>query len=146
MEYTTYSKLTLDEKVLIDAAEEAIELSYYPYGSKRKVGAAARSFSGKIIKGGNFGNSFNIVDICAERSVIITASNLGVRDIKEIAVISSCDSKSDDKPLMPCGVCRQTLLEVTKIIDKDLIIYCCNQNKRNIIKTSLYELLPSYHE
>ena len=141
METLSYDELNDKEKELIDAAEQAIDLAYNPYNSNSVFGAAVRTLSDKIVVGGNFGNDSGISNICAERSVILTANNQGNRDIKEIAIIGR-SNKNMEEPVTPCGICRQVLLEITKITKEDLIILCSNADKSKILKKSIHELLP----
>ncbi|MFH1367482.1 MAG: cytidine deaminase [Patescibacteria group bacterium] len=142
MKILSYKNLNKKDKELIDAAQEAIKLGYNPYKSKTLVGAAVRTKSNKIIIGGCFGNASSTFNICAERSAILTANNLGERNIKEIALIGFSKNKPFHKPVTPCGICRQVIFEITKITKKDVIVWCVNQNKSKILKTSITELLP----
>src|SRR3989344_3617526 len=141
MKHIHYSQLTKIEKELLNSAELAIDLAYSPY-THSYVGAAALTFSGKIISAGCMGNSSSTLNICAERAAIITANSLGHRDIKAIAISAKKPHKNYQKPLTLCGVCRQALLEVTKITGKPLIIFSLTSDKRKIIKTSIKELFP----
>lgn len=142
MENIAYEKLKEEERKLIDSAEKAINLGYNPYNSKTLIGAAVRTKLGNIISGGCFGNDSSTSNICAERSVILTANNLGEREIKEIAIIGHSDESPLNKPITPCGICRQVIFEITKITKEDVIIYCSNGDKSEILKTSIFELLP----
>ncbi len=141
MKILNYDKLNEQEKKLVDSAEDALKNAYNPY-TKSYVGAAVLTETGKIITGACFGNSSTSVNICAERSVVITANSLGHRDIKLLAIIGKSDHKNYDEPLMPCGVCRQFLFEITKITGNDLTILSSNTDKTKIIRTSIHELLP----
>jgi cytidine deaminase len=141
METIDYNSLSDEEKKLIDSAEEALTNAYNPY-TKSYVAGAVLTESGEIIKGACFANESTSVNICAERSVVITANSLGHRDIKILAIIAKAENKKYKEPLTPCGICRQFLIEITKITGKDLIILSSNSDKTKIIKTSIYELMP----
>lgn len=123
--------------MLLNAAEKATVNSYSPYYDIH-IGVAALHQSGKVITGANMGNASTSVNICAERAVLLTANNLGFREILKLAIFS----KEADAPLTPCGICRQFLLEVNKITGRDLIVLSSNFDKSSIIKTSINELLP----
>lgn len=106
----TYKELKdADLKELIDQTIAFASQAYAPY-SQFKVSACARLQSGKIIKGSNVENASYPVSICAERTVLSHAvSNYPNDKIQEIAIYVDKDMKS---PIPPCGLCRQTLVEV----------------------------------
>jgi cytidine deaminase len=143
MQTTTYKDLNKKERELVDRAEKSLKYSYDPYHTKTVVSAAVRTEKGKIITGGSFANHSSTSNICAERSVISVAISQGERNIAEMAIIGFCPESPKEKPFTPCGICRQSILELTRITGKDVIIYCCSQDKTKIIKTSIYELLPN---
>ncbi len=102
--------LTPDEARLLAAAETAVSHSYAPYSGFR-VGSALLLASGEILTGANHENAAFPVGVCAERVV------LGVLDMKgppvvAIAVTYQTDRPLQHSPLAPCGLCRQSLLEV----------------------------------
>lgn len=90
---------------LVEEARAARERAYAPY-SKFKVGAALRTKSGKIIRGGNVENVSYSMTICAERSAVVAAIAAGEMDWEEIAVVADTE-----RPTTPCGACRQFLAE-----------------------------------
>jgi|SRR3989338_6790618 len=146
MDILTYSQLNDREKELVDSAQEALKLSYNPYNSGKLIGAAIRTMNGRLILGGNFANNSSRSNICAERAVIVTANNLKHRDIEELAIIGLCETNPFEEPVTPCGECRQVLSEIPRITGKELIIYCSNQDKSKILRTSISELLPHGYE
>jgi cytidine deaminase len=81
-------------------AEKARESAYAPY-SGFKVGAALLTSDGKIFTGCNIENSSYGATMCAERVAIFKAVSEGYRGFSKLAVTA-----------MPCGMCRQALLEV----------------------------------
>ena len=62
----SYEELSPEEKILIDRAKEASNLSYAPY-SQFQVGAAALLNNGEIIQGNNQENAAYPSGLCAER-------------------------------------------------------------------------------
>ena len=90
---------------LLREAWNVLEQSYSPY-SRMRVGAALRGTDGKTYRGCNVENASFGLTVCAERSAISAAVSAGVRTFDEIAIVS--DGK---RALMPCGACRQVLLE-----------------------------------
>jgi len=98
--------LTQDyDSELVEEARAARERAYAPY-SRFQVGAALRTKSGKVIRGGNVENVSYSMTICAERSAVVAAIAAGERDWEEIAVVADTE-----RPTTPCGACRQVMAE-----------------------------------
>lgn len=91
---------------LIKECHEAKEKAYAPY-SKIRVGAAVLCENGEIIQGCNVENACYCQGWCAERTAIVAAVSKGYRRFKAIAVTSDMI----DKPITPCGACRQFMVE-----------------------------------
>jgi cytidine deaminase len=111
---------------LFKASRGALLLSYSPY-SKFKVGAAlqaTKAGDNKIFTGCNIENASYSLSICAERVALFSAVSNGYTSFKAIAV-----SSTSDKPIFPCGACRQVLAEFCRVssltvyIDKDTSNY-----------------------
>ncbi len=88
-------------------ASKAAEHSYSPY-SKFRVGAALLLEDGSIYTGCNIENASYRLTICAENTAIANAiSKVGPKIyVRAIAVANLNHAAS-----MPCGACRQILLE-----------------------------------
>jgi len=91
---------------LIAAASEARDHAYAPYSSYL-VGCALLA-GGAIYTGGNVENASYGLTICAERVACANAALAGVRDIELCAVITT-----SSPPAAPCGMCLQTLRELS---------------------------------
>lgn len=91
-------------------AKKAACNSYSPY-SDFPVGAAALTASGQIFIGTNVENASFGLTICAEQTAITNAISKGHKDFVALAVYS----KKDD--IMPCGACRQFIVEFGKNIE-----------------------------
>ncbi|MBP6432809.1 MAG: cytidine deaminase [Ferruginibacter sp.] len=101
--------LNESDAMLLNKAKAVTAKAYAPY-SNFKVGAAALLNNGKILEGTNQENASYPVTICAERTLLAAISSLyNEEPIKTMAI--SYDSKKSDKPITPCGVCRQMLAE-----------------------------------
>ncbi len=124
----------MNEKQLVEQAIKARENSYSPY-SKFKVGAALLTKSGEVYLGANIENAAYPLCICAERTALFGAYNHGVKkeDIVGLAVVGATD-----KPITPCGACRQVMSE---LMDKNTPIYMANL-KGDVQTTNMTELLP----
>ena len=87
-------------------ATAAAQLSYSPY-SHFRVGSAVLLEDGNIFTGCNIENASYRMTICAEHTAIAKAvSERGPLKIRAIAVANLNDAAS-----MPCGPCRQVILE-----------------------------------
>ena len=105
------AELTAADLSLLDQARCATKLAYAPY-SKFNVGAAAILSNGKVLLGSNQENASFGATICAERVLL---SSLAVTEpgqhIATIAISYNNTGGESDKPISPCGICRQSLLE-----------------------------------
>jgi cytidine deaminase len=93
---------TIDWETLKKEAIAAKNNAYAAY-SGFKVGAAVLS-NGKVFIGCNVENASYPVGICAERAALAAAIVSGCRSIEAIVITA-------DKPITPCGMCRQALSE-----------------------------------
>ncbi|MEY2969085.1 MAG: hypothetical protein RIQ64_1712 [Actinomycetota bacterium] len=91
--------------VLIEEAGNAMSHAYAPY-SRFKVGAAGLTTTGTIVSGCNVENASYGLGLCAECGLV--SSLHGTGGGKLIAMV--CVDQHKDV-LMPCGRCRQLLLE-----------------------------------
>lgn|SRR5690554_798431 len=119
---------------LFEEAKKAMEKAYVPY-SKFPVGAALELNDGTIIHGANIENGSYPLGNCAERSALFSAYSQGYKksDIKSITVVGNTD-----KPISPCGACRQVMHE---LMPKDTKITLTNL-KGETKEVTIEELLP----
>ncbi len=64
---------------------------------------------------------------------------MGERYFKAIAVISNFEN---EKPISPCGACRQIFSEFSKVSNIDLDVIMSNTDKNKVIIAKISELLP----
>jgi cytidine deaminase len=95
----------IDWKLLRDRAIQAAKGAYAPY-SKFPVGAAALVDDGRIITGCNVENVSYGLGLCAECGVVCALHSTGGGRLIALACVDGRGSV-----LMPCGRCRQVLLE-----------------------------------
>ena len=108
-EFNGLDQLDLKDKEIALAAIEATKSSYAPY-SKFNVGAAVRLEDGEIIRGANQENAAYPSGICAERTALFYASaSRPDTSMTAIAIAASQDGKLCEKPVTPCGACRQVM-------------------------------------
>ncbi|ORA08528.1 cytidine deaminase [Mycobacterium asiaticum] len=92
-------------KLLRDNAIQAASRAYAPY-SRFPVGAAALVDDGRIIAGCNVENVSYGLGLCAECAVVCALHSGGGGRLLALACVDGVGSL-----LMPCGRCRQLLLE-----------------------------------
>lgn len=127
---------------LIKSAEEAAEKAYAPY-SKFKVGAALLLVDGSVVTGSNHENAAYPAGVCAERAVLSTLDmNDKTHKVKAIAVAYHGLDDAPDKPLSPCGICRQSLLEVQQWQEMPIAVYMCSPDGQVIEVEDAAFLLP----
>lgn len=107
--------MIIDWPVLRASATAAAERAYAPYSGLR-VGAAGLTADGQVVTGCNVENSSYGLTLCAECGLVSAvhaagarvpdASGAGAGALLAVAVVAG-----DGQPLLPCGRCRQLLLE-----------------------------------
>jgi cytidine deaminase len=103
----------IDWPALRAAATAAAQRAYAPYSGLR-VGAAGLAADGQVVTGCNVENSSYGLTLCAECGLVsaLHASGAGALHasgagpLRAVAVVAG-----DGQPLLPCGRCRQLLLE-----------------------------------
>ena len=140
--YNNLSELDPEDKTLMDKAIEARRNAYAPY-SKFNVGAALLLENNQIILGNNQENAAYPSGMCAERVAIWKAgSDFPNVKILKLAISASSTIKKVDKPVGPCGACRQSLSEY-EIKQKQPFSILFMGEEGEIVKTeSLNSLLP----
>lgn len=93
---------------LRQAATQVRTRAHAPY-SGFQVGAAVQAGSGAIYAGCNVENAAYPQGTCAEAGAIAAMVAAGERQIVAAYVIADCD-----RPVPPCGGCRQKLAEFAK--------------------------------
>ncbi len=96
--------MTASDDDLVAAAELAQKNAYAPY-SRFRVGAAL-CVGERVFVGCNVENASYGATICAERGAIMAMVVAGQAAPDKIAIFTD-----GDEPAMPCGLCRQVLIE-----------------------------------
>jgi cytidine deaminase len=94
---------------LMAAARGAASRASAPY-SRFPVGAAVEGSDGAIYQGCNIESASYGLTICAERVAIFSAIAAGARPLR-LAVICLQGDPTQPESLMPCGACRQVMLD-----------------------------------
>lgn len=90
---------------LIEAAREVMSRAYVPY-SEFRVGAAALADDGRTVSGCNVENGSYGLTLCAECGLVSSLHASGGGRLTHFVCVDGQGSV-----LMPCGRCRQLLLE-----------------------------------
>ncbi|MFX3623792.1 MAG: cytidine deaminase [Ectobacillus sp.] len=122
----------MDPQQLIQEAIRAREAAYVPY-SKFPVGAALLTAGGKVYNGCNVENASYGLTNCAERTAFFKAISEGDHEFAAIAVVAATD-----RPVSPCGACRQVMVEFCK---PDTKVYLANL-KGDVQEITVEQLLP----
>ena len=106
-----YEELCESDRQLIDAAKEATKRSYAPY-SHFAVGAAVRLSDGTVVTGSNQENAAHPSGLCAERTTFFYANaRYPDQPVEVLAIAARTEKGFVEKPIPPCGACRQVILE-----------------------------------
>ena len=97
--------MTIDWVRLRAAATDAAGHAYAPY-SRLRVGAAGLADDGRLITGCNVENASFGLTLCAECGLVSALHATGGGTLTAVSVVAG-----DGEPLVPCGRCRQLLLE-----------------------------------
>lgn len=95
----------VDWRELRRAAVEARRGAYAPY-SRFPVGAAGLADDGRVVVGCNVESASYGLTLCAECGVVSALRAAGGGRLRALACVGP-----DGSPLLPCGRCRQLLLE-----------------------------------
>jgi cytidine deaminase len=97
--------MTIDWSALRAAAVAAAGRAYAPY-SRLRVGAAGLASDGRVVVGCNVENASYGLTLCAECGLVCSLHSGGGGTLVAVSVVGG-----DGAPLVPCGRCRQLLLE-----------------------------------
>ena len=97
--------MIIDWPGLRAAAAAAAGHAYAPYSGLR-VGAAGLTADGRVVTDCNVENASYGLTLCAECGLVSALHAAGAGALRAVAVVAG-----DGDPLLPCGRCRQLLLE-----------------------------------
>lgn len=97
--------MEIDWSRLRAAAAEVAGRAYAPY-SRLRVGAAGQTPDGRVVVGCNVENASYGLTLCAECGLVCALHAGGGGTFAAVSVVAA-----DGAPLLPCGRCRQLLLE-----------------------------------
>ncbi len=140
--YASSEELAAADATLLSEARRITEVAYAPY-SRFLVGAAARLKNGTIVTGTNQENASYPVGICAERTLLSSAATLFPEMPLEVMAISYHNLNGEStRPISPCGVCRQTLVEFEERTGQPVRLILGGLTGEVYVIQSAKELLP----
>ena len=140
--YDSISELSALEQAAMRKAIDMLDHVYAPY-SEFYVGAAAMTDQGTIYGGCNQENASYPLCICGERVALYNAgANESKTPIKMLAIVSHNPKKFIDKPVSPCGACRQVISEFAIRHGQDFPILLKGDGDMVYKLDSSKELLP----
>lgn len=117
---------------MIELAMEVSQKAYVPY-SHFPIGAVLVAKDGQVFTGVNIENaSFGLTN-CGERTAIFKAVSEGVLEFSELFVYGETQ-----KPVSPCGACRQVMAEFFTPDTKVTLI----AKDKSTVEMTVGELLP----
>ena len=141
MRQYAFEELSADDRELVDSARRATHNAYARY-SHFYVGAALRLQNGDIVIGANQENAAFPSGLCAERSAIFAAqSQQPQQAITALAISARNDRGFLQRPITPCGACRQVVLEMEDRYQRPVRLLLDGASSVYEIK-SIKDLLP----
>lgn len=140
--YNNATELELEDALLLTEARNNTALSYAPY-SKFHVAAVAQLSDGRLVYGANQENASYPVGICAERTLLSAISSQYPQETAvAIAISYSNENGESQRPISPCGICRQTLLEYEQRWQHPIKLILGGQEGKVIVLQSAKDIMP----
>ena len=141
-EYNHYLELNLEEQRLIESAIGAAKNAYAPY-SRFSVGSALLLNDGTIVTGSNQENVAYPSGLCAERTAMFWAgANHPDKHIVTLAIFAESEDFVVEKPVYPCGSCRQVMSEYERIGKHPMRILMSSVTSKVHAVNGLINILP----
>lgn len=142
-ETDSLSDFSVEKQKLIEQTIAFADNAYAPY-SEFHVSAGLILDNGETVMGTNVENGSYPVSICAERTLLSHAvSNYPDNIIQTIAIYVD---KAVGRAIPPCGLCRQTLLEVELRQKSNIEIILVSKEGTYLTFNKAADLLPLYFD
>ena len=142
IQLASFEELAEEDIALLQEAKAILNKAYAPY-SNFQVAAVGKLKNGALVAGTNQENASYPVGICAERVLLSTASILHTNEaIETIAITYRNLNGASAKPISPCGICRQSLVEYEQRTNAAIRIILAGETGNIIILNSASDLLP----
>ncbi len=140
--FDSSKELSVSEQDLLEKAIAARDCAYAPY-SGFKVGASVLMQNGDVFSGNNQENAAYPSGICAERVAIWSAmAALPDGKIQKIFISARSIKTLVDRPVAPCGACRQAIAEYETKQRDDIEIFFTGEVGEIVKAHSIKDLLP----
>lgn len=140
--YSSHTDLAEEDAALLLKARDITKLAYAPY-SNFQVSAVAKLANGEIITGTNQENASYPVGICAERALLSALGTLFPNvAIDTMAIAYHNLNGESSKPVSPCGMCRQALVEYEGRTKKPIRLILSGMDGNVFIVEQANQLLP----
>lgn len=141
-EYQGIEELSENDRELFKSAVAARDKAYAPY-SNFNVGAAVLLENDLIVSGNNQENAAYPAGMCAERVAVWSAlSQYPGTKIKKLFISARSENKEVDRPVSPCGSCRQTLAEYEMKQKDPIEVFFTGETGVILKAASVRDLLP----
>ena len=135
-------ELAAHDREVVEAARKATANSYAVY-SGFNVGAAVRLSDGTIVSGTNQENAAYPSGLCAERTTLFWANSQYPDKAVEVLAIAARTAQGElEKPIPPCGACRQVILETEKRFNTPIRIILYGTKECYVVEEGIKALLP----
>ncbi len=140
--FDSIDELTKTDAMLINLARMKLDNTHAPY-SKFLVVSSARLNNGSVVFGVNIENNSYGGTICAERTLIGNIiTNHKNEKIDTIALVYHHIDGLNNTPITPCGICRQSFMEIIKMQKQDIRLISTGLSGNIWIFDKISELLP----
>lgn len=140
--FESLEELSENDKELLQKAIDVRDHAYAPY-SDFKVGASVLLDTGEIFLGNNQENAAYPSGICAERVAIWSAmASVPHGKIKKIFISARSGKTVVDRPVAPCGACRQAIAEYETKQLSSIEIFFTGETGKIVKANSIKDLLP----
>ena len=138
----TLDELPVEDREVVDAARRATANSYAIY-SHFNVGVAVRLDDGTIVCGTNQENAAYPSGLCAERTTLFWAnSQYPDKSVTLLAIAARTEHGELERPIPPCGACRQVMLETEKRYNRPMKIILFGTKECYVLEDGVRALLP----
>jgi len=140
--FESSDELSPTEQELLQKAIKIRDSAYAPY-SGFNVGASVLMQNNQVIVGNNQENAAYPSGVCAERVAIWSAmSTFPDGKIEKIFISARSDKTLVDRPVAPCGACRQAIAEYETKQQQDIEIFFTGETGEIVKANSIKDLLP----
>ena len=99
--------------------------------------------NGIVMRGNNQENASYPIGLCAERVAIFAAgANYPGVKIKAVAITAQSDLFHIDKPITPCGACRQAIAEYEHRYHGPIRMIMVGETGKVLVADSISQFLP----